>query len=164
MKKLAAFLSIVMILVLMAGLLPTGSALAKKDPGSINLVIHNRTGGKVNLDLVDPEGVHHQVTLPTGLTILPLAQGWYDYFAGLPCGDKSGNFQLNVSKELYFSCGKGVNIEMYNFSRHSPEPVCVAPMPFGPVGLGVPEVVHLCCPPLLDRPSTPLGFFFCLVS
>jgi len=154
MKKLAAFFSIVMILALMAGLLPTGSAFAKKDPGTINLNIHNRTGKLVNFELVGPDGVHKQYVLPTGLTVMSLSQGWYDYFASLPCGNRSGEFNLNVSKELYLTCGVGAGVDIYNFARRYTAPVCVYEFTAPIQAAGGSAIARLpidfvpCCPPL----------------
>ena len=105
MRKLSGILSIVMILAVMAALFPSGPAFAAKDPGSITLIIHNRTGKPINFDLTGPNGIHNLSTLGTGVTTLTLDQGWYSFFAGLKCGNRSGKFNLNVSKELTFVCG-----------------------------------------------------------
>ena len=124
MKKFAGILSIVMLLAMMVGMLPTGTAFAAKDPGSVVLVIHNLTGGAVNFSLTDSNGVHTMTSLPKGITEMTLAVGDYSFFAGLPCGNRSGGFHMNTGKELYLSCGKGddvagVNINLYNFARRT---------------------------------------------
>ena len=110
MKKLTGIFSMIILLSLvLAAFLPTGSAFAAKDPGSSILVIHNNSGGKVNFDLQDGGGVHHTYSLPTGQTTLTLPADTYGFFAGMKCGDRSGQFNLSVSKQLYLTCANGVN-------------------------------------------------------
>ena len=129
MKKLISILSVMMVLSVVMALFPTGSAFAAKDPGTVVLIIHNITGANVNFDLVDPGGVHHQTVLPKGITEMSVAQGWHGFFAGLPCGNRSGEFNMNVGKELYFSCGKGDetagdHINLYNLARRTSPWTC----------------------------------------
>ena len=125
MKKLAAFVSIMMVLALMVGFLPTGSAFAMKDPGMVVLVLHNNTGGKVTFSLGD---VSEQYTLQPGITKLTLDATWHTYYASLPCNvQESASINLNVGKELYFFCKHTKGIEMYNFSRRYVAPVCIFP-------------------------------------
>ena len=131
MKRLSSILSVMMILSVLMALFPSGVALAAKDPGSVVLVIHNNTGGAVNFDLMEPNGgPHHEYKLEKGITKLTLDAGWHSYFAGMPCGDRAGSFNLNVGKELYLTCGKGTEtgegavIKLYNFARRDADWFC----------------------------------------
>ena len=134
MKKLAAFVSIMMVLALMVGFLPTGSAFAMKDPGMVVLVLHNNTGGKVTFSLGD---VSEQYTLQPGITKLTLDATWHTYYASLPCNvQEAGSINLNVGKELYFFCKHTKGIEMFNFSRRYVAPVFVCIFPIAPFKQG----------------------------
>ena len=124
MRKLTGILSIVMILAVMAALLPTSPAFAK-DPGSITLIIHNRTDRPINFDLTGDNGIHNHSTLGVGVSTMTLAQGDYSFFAELKCGHRSGKLSLNVSKELTFVCGfekstgtGNISISMKNNASH----------------------------------------------
>ncbi len=119
MKKFAAFLSILMVLALMVGFMPTGSVFAKA-PGTSVLVVHNNTNGNVIFNL----GGTEQFTLLPGISFITIDAAMHNYYASLPCNiQKSGTINLNVNKELYFFCQHTKGFEMYNYSRRYVAPV-----------------------------------------
>ena len=132
MKKFAAFLSILMVLALMVGFMPTGSVFAKA-PGTSVLVVHNNTNGNVIFNL----GGTEQFTLLPGISFITIDAAMHNYYASLPCNiQKSGTINLNVNKELYFFCKHTKGIEMFNFSRRYVAPVFVCIFPTAPIKQG----------------------------
>jgi hypothetical protein len=84
-------------------LLPVSSALAKEG-GQIYLYIRNRTGGHVKLSLTDKTGKKTVFDYNDGLYKERLNEGVYTYHFITPCGSEAGKMNLNVNKQLYFSC------------------------------------------------------------
>ena len=124
MKIIARFFSIMILLsVMLAALLPGGTAFAAKDPGSVTVTIHNLTGQDATYTLVDPNGFPHIFQLPKGLTTITMDQGWYGYAAGLSCGNRSGKVQLNIGKQVYLSCGDGITLTNTSGRFNAPEPL-----------------------------------------
>jgi hypothetical protein len=102
MKKIVfAFLIIVLV-----SMLPLAAGAGK--PAQLELNIRNQTGAVVSLDLVDANGNHIYKTLEEGVFPITLTEGIYTYYASLPCGNVSGQWNINVVKTLYLSCKQSV--------------------------------------------------------
>jgi len=105
MKKLKGIFNIVMLLSVLMALLPTGIAFAGKDSGSVVVEIHNATGGMITMNIVDAKGVHQIFHFQVGVSEMTISQGSHTYAANTGCGTRNGSLNLNVGKQLYFSCG-----------------------------------------------------------
>jgi hypothetical protein len=103
MKKIA--LVTLTILTLLFSMLPLSSALAKKDGGDVKLQVKNQTGTPLTLLLIDENGNHLYFTFEPGFTGATLPEGKYSYYVSTPCGNQSGVFNVNVTKQLFFACG-----------------------------------------------------------
>jgi hypothetical protein len=110
MKKFAVVT--LTILALLFSFLPMSSAQAKKDPTDVTLKVRNRTGGVVELKLVDQNGDSRWFRYDPGQTNTPLPEGLYTYYASTPCGNQSGIFNVNITKELLFACNRGVEVSL----------------------------------------------------
>ena len=98
MKKLV-FALIIFILV---ATLPMAAGAGK--PAQLELNIRNQTGAVVSVDRVDANGNHIYKTLEEGVFPVTLTEGIYTYYASLPCGNVSGQWNINVVKTLFLSC------------------------------------------------------------
>jgi hypothetical protein len=104
--------SLILIFAVLFSLAPQNAALAKKDDTVVDLKVRNRTGGIVEIKLVDENGNPSWFRYEPGQTITPLSEGIYAYYASTDCGNRSGVFNLNVTKELLFSCGNGIEVTL----------------------------------------------------
>ncbi len=105
MQKTSITLVVITILTMLFSFLPPGTALAKA-PVEVDLRIRNRTGGVVELKLVDANGNASWFRFEPGQTTVSLPEGIYSYYASTDCGNYSGILNLNVTKELmFFACG-----------------------------------------------------------
>lgn len=93
---------IVLVLILLALLIPTGMAFAKNHR-DIVFTVRNRAGGDIVLDLVKDK-VHNSVTYPGGVTKVVIKEALYDYYINTPCGITAGQLNLDASKTLFVSC------------------------------------------------------------
>lgn len=119
MKKLTSVvITLATLLTLLFSFMPTSTALAKKDPVNVDLRVSNRTGSQVLLTLLNADGQNQFFTLVPGKSLLTLPMGKYQFYASTPCGNRAGTFNLNDTKELFFSCGDGVEI---NLQRPTPK-------------------------------------------
>ena len=113
MKKFAALFSVLMILVMVAAIMPTGSAFAK-DPGTSVLVVHNNTGASVTMVL---SGVSGMTTLDKGITFITMSAGWHTYYTNTPCKIYTGTLNMNVSRELVLTCKPQTIGDIASWSR-----------------------------------------------
>lgn len=102
MKK--TLLVLVLIATLVA-LLP--SAALGASPAVVSVRVRNQTGGSVHLSLSLPGGTPIFTTLEEGVTSFTTSDGLYNYYASTPCGNMSGQWNINMSKTLYLSCKTG---------------------------------------------------------
>ena len=96
-------------------LLPVQSALAAGayDPGTVKLTVRNHTGGTVSLRVSNADNGTFWFTVQAdGPQQVSLPEGRYDYYASTPCGGQSGEFNLNLSKELNISCDEGLELTL----------------------------------------------------
>ena len=113
MKKLTTItLAVIAILTMLFSFLPMSTAQAKREGTDVTLKVRNRTGGQVSLKLVDENGNPMFFVYEPGQTSTPLPEGQYTYYASTPCGNRSGIFNVNVTKELLFSCNEGLEIAL----------------------------------------------------
>jgi hypothetical protein len=119
MKKVTTIATIaVLILAVMFSMLPTSAALAAAH-ADVTVTVKNRTGGAVTVNLRGEGGNYSFTYSEPGLYEFTVPEGKYDYYATTPCGNQSGQFNLNVNKELFLSCKDGGEILL---SR--PGPAC----------------------------------------
>ena len=102
MKK--TLLVLVLIATLVA-LLP--SAALGASPAVVSVRVRNQTGGSVHLSLSLPGGTPIFTTLEEGVTSFTTSDGLYNYYASTPCGNLSGQWNINVTKTLFLSCKTG---------------------------------------------------------
>jgi hypothetical protein len=112
MKKTSVPLAFLTLLTLLFSFLPLNTVLAKKGDTSLTLTIKNRTGGPITVLLTDAEGHHFPFTFAPGVTNQDVFEGHFSYYASTPCGNRSGDLNLNVTKELFFSCGDGLEVTL----------------------------------------------------
>ena len=113
MKKLTTItLAAITILTMLFSFLPMSTALAKKDDTNVTLKVKNRTGGKVAVMLIDENGNRIFFEYGPGLTNTIVFEGRFRYYASTPCGNQNGVFNLNVTKELLFSCGDSLEVAL----------------------------------------------------
>ena len=98
MKKIVFAL----IIFILAATLPMAASAGK--PAQLVLNIRNQTGAVVSVDLVDANGNHIYITLEEGVFPVTLIEGIYSYYAILPCGNVSGQWNINIVKTLFLSC------------------------------------------------------------
>ncbi len=110
-KSIFTFLPFVFILALIGVVLPF-AAVQAKNADEVNLKVKNRTGGIVSLKLINENGNPSWFTYEAGQSITPLAEGIYTYYASTPCGNQSGVFNINVTKELIFSCDENIEVTL----------------------------------------------------
>ena len=114
MKKFISIsFAIISILALLFSYQPAGQALALKDKTDITIKVKNRTGRMVLISLVDESGAYTLLKYQPGVTNTVIKEGKYYYYASTSCGIKSGYFNLNVTKQLDFSCDNGANIALF---------------------------------------------------
>ena len=119
MKKfLSMFFAVISILALLVSYQPASQAMALKDKTDITLKVKNRTGSQVLISLVDESGTYTLLRYQPGVSSTVIHEGKYTYYASTRCGIKSGNFNLNVTKQLDFYCQHGANIALY-VSHHN---------------------------------------------
>lgn len=112
MKKF--IVTLLVLLGMLFSMLPTLTALAKKETGVVSISVKNRTGGIVTLILVDQNGYRHVFSYEPGMFNSSLLEGRYSFYANTPCGVQSGVLNLNVNKHLDFYCAKeGREIHLY---------------------------------------------------
>ena len=99
-------------LTMLFSFLPISIVLAKKDDTNVTLKVKNQTGGKVAVMLIDENGNHIFFEYGPGQTNTVVFEGHFRYYASTPCGNQSGIFNLNVTKELLFSCGNGLEVTL----------------------------------------------------
>ncbi len=127
MKKITKLtLAAITILTMLFSFLPLSVAQAKKDDTKVTLKVRNRTGGEVTVMLIDENGNHIFFEYGPGLTNTHVFEGHFGYYASTPCGNQSGIFNLNVTKELFFSCGDGLEVVLIVPVRREP---CMPDMP-----------------------------------
>jgi hypothetical protein len=97
-------LTAITILTMLFSLLPMSSALASQNDTLVTIKIKNRTGGTVMVSLFDEHGKSLFFNYGPGQTNTVLSEGRFHYYVSTPCGNQSGVFNLNVTKELSFSC------------------------------------------------------------
>jgi hypothetical protein len=111
-KHKAITLSAITILAMLFSLFPMSTALASRDNTQVTIKIKNRTGGTVRVRLTDENGKSLFFEYGPGHTNTVVFEGRFQYFAGTPCGNQSGVFNMNVTKELFFSCGAGLEVKL----------------------------------------------------
>jgi hypothetical protein len=112
MKKNTTITTIaVLILAVLFSMLPVSTALAKRAPDAVTITVKNHTSGKVTVTLTDENNARYTFTFEEpGMYDFSIPQGHYSYYATTPCGSESGEFNLNVHKELFLSCQDGREI------------------------------------------------------
>lgn len=124
MRKLTSMILVLAtLLTLLFSFLPMTVAHAQKDPNDLTLRIHNRTGGQVILNLVDTDGNVQFFSFIPGQSNVTIPAGNFRYYASTPCGNRAGTFNLNVTKELFFSCGEGIEVTLQKSPNHFCHPV-----------------------------------------
>lgn len=111
-KHLLLAIMAVLIFVLSFSLIPLSDALAKKEPIVVPITIRNQTGGRVILTLINENWGRQVFEYIPGIFEQMEFQGKYKFYASTPCGNRSGEFNLNSHKELFFSCGNGLDISL----------------------------------------------------
>lgn len=113
MKKISAVtLATITILTLLFSFLPLSTALATKEVAYVTLKVTNRTGGKVMLLLINENGKRLISEYETGLTNTILSEGRFHYYVRTISGNQSGSFNLNITKDLFFSCGTSLEVAL----------------------------------------------------
>ncbi len=109
MKK--SFVSIVLLIVLMASLFP--SAVFAKDelvkaPQVVSVDVYNHSGSALTVLLTNKNtGTSEYLQLETGVTMQELVQGTYDYTVTTPCGLETGTWNVTQGRELFITCSGG---------------------------------------------------------
>lgn len=112
MKKISNLaLAMIALLAVLFASLPLNVVQAK-EAADVDLKIRNRTGFSVSLTLYDQEGYPRFFTFEPGQTVITIPEGKFTYYAVTKCGVKSGSFNLNVTKELFLSCGEGAQLTL----------------------------------------------------
>jgi hypothetical protein len=111
--------------VLLFSMLPINSIAAKKDTGNVFLYVRNRTGGNVHIVLTNAAGKKTVFDYPVGMAKETLPQGPYSYYIITPCQKLTGGINLNVTKQLFFTCNQGVDLE--SFATWSVQPALWTP-------------------------------------
>jgi len=112
MKKISSVVLVLMIILSIAfSFLPMSTAQAKSE-SDLSLKVRNRTGAVVSLKLIDENGNPWFFSYQPGQSNTLLPDGFYTYYASTVCGNKSGVFNINVTKELIFSCGNSVEVSL----------------------------------------------------
>jgi hypothetical protein len=101
MKKM--ILITLVILALLFSFLPSGVALAGKDPTG-ELKIRNNTGAPITLILTDAKGNRYTFTFQPGQSSATLPEGQYSYYIRTACGNQAGGLGLNHVRQLLVSC------------------------------------------------------------
>jgi hypothetical protein len=105
MKKYRTItLAAMTILAMLFSLIPMSSALARRNDTQVTIKIRNRTGGTVQVRLSAENGKSLFFEVGPGQTNTVVFEGRFQYFASSPCGNQGGVFNMNVTKELFFSC------------------------------------------------------------
>jgi hypothetical protein len=113
MKKISPIsLTLIAVVSILFSILPVNTALAMKDAVDVTLKVRNRTGGKVTVMLINEDGNRLYFDYVPGLTNTALPEGIYRYYASTSCGNQGGEFNLNVTKQLFFACGEGLAVEL----------------------------------------------------
>ncbi len=105
-------LAAITILAMLFSFLPVSTALAKKEDTNVTLMVKNRTGGTVMVRLTDENGKSLFFTYGPGQANTILFEGHFSYYASAPCGNQSGVFNLNVTKELLLSCDADLEVAL----------------------------------------------------
>lgn len=102
MKKIT---KIVLIILVIATLIPVSVFAATAQ--DVTVSVRNRSGAKVEMSLTDANGNQIFYALEEGVTAFDITEGVYTFWAGLPCGNVTGEWNINVSKTLFLSCHEG---------------------------------------------------------
>lgn len=113
MKKIRLMIVLMLLIVFV---FPTG-VMAGKAPVDLTVDVYNKTGGMVELDLVNEDGVHTYLSFDTGVHEFTIAEGVYNYYAVTPCGNLAGNWNINVSKNLWLECADGASATLQKDCR-----------------------------------------------
>jgi hypothetical protein len=100
MKKLTVAATIAIMILAMV----FSTALAAKSPADVSVTVKNHTGGTVTLRLTGETGSYWFTFDDLGMYKISVPEGRYSYYANTPCGNESGDFNLNVHKFLKFAC------------------------------------------------------------
>jgi len=95
-----------MVIILIITLLPVNVFAAQ--PQEINLVVRNRIGGPVEVNLTDEFGNIQFFSFEEGVSELALTEGQYQFWASMPCGNLAGTWNVNISKILFLSCDQAI--------------------------------------------------------
>jgi hypothetical protein len=114
MKKYKAItLSAITILAMLISIFPMSTAMASRDATQVTIKIKNQTGGTVLVRLTDENGKSLFFEYGPGHTNTVVFESRFQYYASTPCGNQSGVFNVNVTKELFFSCGAaGLDVKL----------------------------------------------------
>jgi len=113
MKKIITLSTIaVVILTVLFSVLPTSTAQAATH-ADVTITVKNRTAGAVTITLSNEDSGSFTFTFDeTGMYEVTVPEGKYEYYAVTPCGNESGQFNLNISKQLSFSCKDGREVTL----------------------------------------------------
>lgn len=98
-----------MVLVMLVILIPATPVTAK-DPVQRLLVIRNRTGADVVVDMVNDNDKHNSFVVNPGVTRFTVKEGIYNFYLSTPCGNTAGTWNVNVRKTLFLSCRNGLTV------------------------------------------------------
>jgi hypothetical protein len=99
------FLVLLIVLALTVAMVPSAAFAASSADVAVH--VRNQTGGLVQLSMSLPSGSPVFRTLEEGVTSFIISDGLYTYYASTPCGNMSGQWNINVAKTLYLTCKTG---------------------------------------------------------
>jgi hypothetical protein len=99
------FLALLIVLALTFAMVPSATFAASSADVAVH--VRNQTGGLVQLSMSLPGGSPTFRTLEEGVTSFTTNDGLYTYYASTPCGNMSGQWNINVAKTLYLTCKTG---------------------------------------------------------
>jgi hypothetical protein len=102
MKKLTSAVAIAIMILAMV----FSTALAAKRSADVSVTVKNHTGGTVTFRLTGENGSYWFTVDDLSMYEISVPEGRYSYYATTPCGNESGEFNLNVHKLLKFACKK----------------------------------------------------------
>ena len=100
---------LVLLLVLLSLLVPTSLVVART-PVQRLLVIRNRTGGDIVIDMVNANDKHNSFVVNPGVYRFYIKEGVYDVYMSTACGNTSGVWNVNLRKTLFTSCRGGLMV------------------------------------------------------
>ena len=94
----------IIVIVLLSVLVFSPAGVLAKEPVDVIIRVHNQTGADAIASVQSADGATQYLTLPAGSYPITFPEGRYSYYITTICGNTVGQWNLNVTKDLWLEC------------------------------------------------------------